>query len=223
MTEWERLPDESMKWFCRFEVFRLAGPNRSLLGVYNTEQDRNSQKKTYNVPGSWRDAAIKYHWHQRAEAYDVAEQQRKTAEREAYLRGLPTEFDEKYRYIHEQALAAWLRSLEDAVTETSEMVEVPEMTKDAKGNPVVTTSQRMKAQTRKEGQSGNPALLAQAQAALKAIREMFGVDAASRSDSTTFELTEAMLREATPEQIEQLRAGVKPWLIFAGPGVGVDK
>lgn len=94
--------------------------------------------------------------------------------------GLVDEFEGKYRYVYREAITAWHRSKEDAVTETSEMIEVPEVSKDAKGNPQVVSSQRMKAQTRREGQSGNPALLAQAQAAIKAIREMFGVDAAEK-------------------------------------------
>lgn len=72
----------------------------------------------------------------------------------------------QYRYIYQQSLIAWERSTEDAETTTQELI-------DGDGSGV---NQRLKASTRKEGQSGNPALLAQAQAALKAIREMFGVD-----------------------------------------------
>lgn len=90
--------------------------------------------------------------------------------------GLVDEFEGKYRYVYREAITAWHRSKEDAVTEVSEMVETPEVVTDAKGNKQQVMEQRLKASTRKEGQSGNPALLAQAQAALKAIREMFGVD-----------------------------------------------
>lgn len=63
----------------------------------------------------------------------------------------------QYRYIYQQSLIAWELSLEDA----------EEITTGGKDGP----TEKVK------GQSGNPALLAQAQAALKAIREMFGVDA----------------------------------------------
>jgi predicted transcriptional regulator len=91
--------------------------------------------------------------------------------------GLVDEFEAKYRHIYREALAAWEESKKPAETETSEMVEVPEVTKDERGNAVITMAQRLKASTRKEGQSGNPALLAQAQAALKSLREMFGTDA----------------------------------------------
>jgi hypothetical protein len=77
---------------------------------------------------------------------------------------------QKYEYIHREAVSAWFKSLEDAETTIQEMI-------DGGGDAgIAGGAQRLKASTRKEGQSGNPALLAQAQAALKAIREMFGVD-----------------------------------------------
>src|SRR3990172_1072214 len=88
--------------------------------------------------------------------------------------GLVDEFEGKYRYIHHEAITAWHRSKEDAEITTQEMIDAGE------GGGI---GQRLKASTRKEGQSGNPALLAQAQAALKAIREMFGVDAAKAGES----------------------------------------
>lgn len=93
--------------------------------------------------------------------------------------GLVDEFEGKYRFIYREAIAAWKRSLEDAEVEVSEVVEDSEG-KDEKGSRSKTS--RMKASTRKEGQSGNPALLAQAQAAMKAIREMIGVDAAIKQN-----------------------------------------
>lgn len=88
--------------------------------------------------------------------------------------GLVEEFEAKYRLIYREAYLAWLRSKEDAETTTQEMID---------GGEGAGTGQRLKASTRKEGQSGNPALLAQAQGALKAIREMFGVDAAKAGES----------------------------------------
>lgn len=83
--------------------------------------------------------------------------------------GLVDEFEAKYRRIYQEAYAAWLRSKEDAETTIQEAID---------GDS--GSGQRLKVSTKKEGQSGNPALLAQAQAALKAIREMFGVDAAAK-------------------------------------------
>lgn len=97
---------------------------------------------------------------------------------------MKAQFRARYETIYGEAFSAWLRSLEDAETTIQEMIDSGEPVKlDSKGNPL-PAAQRLKASTRKEGQSGNPALLAQAQAALKAIREMFGVDASTKVDIT---------------------------------------
>ena len=111
--------------------------------------------------------------------------------------GLVDEFEAKYRLIYREAYAAWLRSKEDAVTEVSEMVEGDGT---GKGN-----GQRLKASTRKEGQSGNPALLAEARAALKAIREMFGTDAPTKAQNINLDLS-----QLTNEQLQRIAAGEDP-------------
>lgn len=64
----------------------------------------------------------------------------------------------QYRLIYQQAYQAWKLSLEDAEEETT----------DPEGG--ITT--------KRKGQSGNPQLLKQAQDAMKAIRDMIGLDAA---------------------------------------------
>jgi len=73
-----------------------------------------------------------------------------------------------------EARGAWRKSLEDAVTETTEAIE---------GGSGPGSGQRLKAQTRTAGQSGNPAFLAEEQKAFKAMREMFGVDAETAGSS----------------------------------------
>ena len=195
MTSWQRLPNEPMRWYARFEAYRLAGPNRSLLGTYNAEQDKEGQKRTPNPPTSWRNAMIKYQWAARAEAWDIQEQARITAEREAYLRSLPREFDTDYRFIYEEAIKAWQRSLEDAITTIEEVI---------KGD---NGDERLKVQKKTEGQSGNPALLAQAMAARKSIREMLGIDAAAKiehsgPDGGPIQFTEVIVELPTDESME---------------------
>lgn len=76
----------------------------------------------------------------------------------------------EYQIIYAEAMAAWERSLEDKQVITNEAIEGL----DGKNG------QRVKVQERTEGQSGNPALLAQAQNALKAVADLFGVDEAKR-------------------------------------------
>lgn len=69
---------------------------------------------------------------------------------------------EQYRYLYQQSLAAWEMSLEDA----------EEMKTGGKDG----LTEKIK------GQSGNPAHLRNAQDALKAIRDMLGLDAAIKID-----------------------------------------
>jgi hypothetical protein len=72
---WERQPGEPNRWYSRFERYRLAGPNRALLSIWNDEQAGKSGKKCTRVPGSWAEAAQRWRWRQRAEAWDEHERQ----------------------------------------------------------------------------------------------------------------------------------------------------
>lgn len=76
---WHRQPGEPSKWFDRFARWRDAGPQRSMLLAYKRENARNSAAQT--VPASWRDAAAKWDWHARADAFDRAEAARIEQER----------------------------------------------------------------------------------------------------------------------------------------------
>lgn len=82
---------------------------------------------------------------------------------------------DEYQTIYAEAMAAWYLSLEDKQVLVAENVSKPKKEQD-----VDKAIERIKAMERTEGQSGNPALLAQAQAALKAIREMLGLDEAAK-------------------------------------------
>lgn len=83
---WERRPDEPSKWFDRFTVYRLLGPERSLYAAFvkYTARDGAKRREKYRgVPGSWRDNAERWDWSERAEAWDEAEHLRIEAEWEA--------------------------------------------------------------------------------------------------------------------------------------------
>lgn len=88
---------------------------------------------------------------------------------------LKSEFFAGYMRIINEAREGWRRSLEDAKTETVEVVEMPE-TRATDGTLILAAKQRTKASSRTEGQSGNPSFLDQEQKAFKAMRELFGVD-----------------------------------------------
>ncbi|NJL53930.1 hypothetical protein HC928_01405 [bacterium] len=53
LNPWDQQPEEPDRWFSVFEQFRLAGPKRSLLAIYNAERAAKNQLPAVNVPGSW--------------------------------------------------------------------------------------------------------------------------------------------------------------------------
>ena len=70
---WEEQPGEPNRWYARFERFRLAGPNRSLLGAVNTARQEGGKRSTRSVPQAWAKAARQWRWRERAEAWDAHE------------------------------------------------------------------------------------------------------------------------------------------------------
>lgn len=59
-------------WFGRFERYRLMGPDRSILGVYNLWRGDKGRKKASGVPDSWRNTAKEWGWKERAEFWDAS-------------------------------------------------------------------------------------------------------------------------------------------------------
>lgn len=84
MNPWDRQPAEPTDWFSRFEAYRLAGPGRTLSAVYDAAQ--KSPKKPGQVSGAWKDAAEKWRWHERAEAWDMHLIERRRADDEIAYR-----------------------------------------------------------------------------------------------------------------------------------------
>lgn len=70
---WSRQEDEPLVWYARFEVYRLRGPGRSLLGAYNQWQTENGRKTATGATMRWRKAAEEWRWKERAEAWDLSE------------------------------------------------------------------------------------------------------------------------------------------------------
>jgi hypothetical protein len=89
---WERMPNEPILWYKRFQGYYLLGPKRSLQhalefsgedikvlkGTKNEASEGKNSKKTNNklevvkssVPGSWKRASVTWHWQERAHAWD---------------------------------------------------------------------------------------------------------------------------------------------------------
>ncbi len=80
---WQREPNEPNLWFDRFNRFRLLGPRRSLLAVYNAEQADKSGTKRRKTPGAWDAAAKEWRWRERAEGWDAYCQRREERNWEA--------------------------------------------------------------------------------------------------------------------------------------------
>jgi len=84
MSEWERMENEPILWYTRFERYRLMGSNRSLLGVHKLEiaekgRKGKSNKPPTKAPTAWDKAASEWNWKTRAEAWDMLEVERKAA------------------------------------------------------------------------------------------------------------------------------------------------
>ncbi len=67
---WDRMDGETNRWYQRFNAFRLAGPGRTILAVSNAEKAIRGQNESRYPPGSWRKAAEKWRWRERANAWD---------------------------------------------------------------------------------------------------------------------------------------------------------
>jgi hypothetical protein len=101
-TEWDKLDDEKASHYAKFEIYRLLGPTRTLLGAYREALSREiigpiSDK--VSVPGSWKGLFVQFNWRERAEKFDEAD--RKQAET---IRAVQREriLNEGYALMHER-------------------------------------------------------------------------------------------------------------------------
>jgi len=95
---WDRQEGEPVLWYDRFDRFRAMGPTRSLRGLYADEsgkgkegQDGTRETVPINAPTSWREAAVEWRWRERAEAFDLAEIEKRRAGQEKAMEQLHRE------------------------------------------------------------------------------------------------------------------------------------
>jgi hypothetical protein len=84
---WSKQPGEPTKWYKIFEMFRLYGPDRSLLAVYNEVQKKKFERSKNKSPDkfremewkpkkraseTWVDQSKAWDWRERADAWDTA-------------------------------------------------------------------------------------------------------------------------------------------------------
>lgn len=69
-ASWERLPQEDNKWYGRFVLYLQQGHSRYVHRAVHAEDAEQGRPPTKRTPGSWRDAAKRFRWKERAEDYD---------------------------------------------------------------------------------------------------------------------------------------------------------
>lgn len=75
---WEKREGEG-RWYIRFLVYLRMGPSRSLLGAVNVAR-KGPKKPSISAPGAWKDAAKRWEWKERAQAYDEEQERLALAE-----------------------------------------------------------------------------------------------------------------------------------------------
>lgn len=69
---WEQMPDEPLRWYRRFEKFRLMEPVRSIALVFQAEETEKNREKPRTKPtGDWYEIAKQWKWEERAAAWDA--------------------------------------------------------------------------------------------------------------------------------------------------------
>lgn len=91
-SPWDRLPNEPIRWYARFEHYRLLGPfTRSVTKVWTDEctaRDGSPPPNT-RVSRGWFRQAKRWQWQKRAEAWDesnLAERSSEVELAQAHLR-----------------------------------------------------------------------------------------------------------------------------------------
>ena len=85
---WERQRDDDGKlepwlWFDRFERFyRDQTEKRSVLEAANRWRDEKGTERQTTVPGAWSRIVSRWHWKERAEAWDVEQRRLRIQEKE---------------------------------------------------------------------------------------------------------------------------------------------
>lgn len=74
---WERADGEPARWFMRFRNYLALGRKRSINAVYEAEKQEKASKSRGKAGETWYNAARRYQWVQRADAWDNEQDERK--------------------------------------------------------------------------------------------------------------------------------------------------
>jgi hypothetical protein len=143
---WDRQPGEPNLWYSRFERYRLAGPNRSLLGTVNGERSDKGATRKAKVPGSWNRAFAQWRWRQRAEAWDEHERRMAQAARVQEIDEMNRRHIQEAQALQSKALQR-LRSLDlddlSAPDVLRYFVEATKLERTARGEPETIEERRL--------------------------------------------------------------------------------
>ncbi len=101
---WESMPGEPARWYARFERYRLAGPARSLLGTFNAQRADKGMPHRGCVPGAWAEAARRWRWRERADAWDEEERRQSRAAHAAKTREMHERHAQEARGLQAKAI-----------------------------------------------------------------------------------------------------------------------
>ena len=73
---WEQLPGENSLWYGRFKAWLHQKKPRSMLALWKAEKAEKGGKPAIKLPHAWDIVINKFHWYDRAAAWDKAEQER---------------------------------------------------------------------------------------------------------------------------------------------------
>ena len=143
---WDRQPGEPTRWFDRFERFRLAGPGRSLLGTVNAEQvDKGGHKRT-KVSGAWDQAAIRWNWRKRAEAWDDHQREKARETHAQEIEEMNRRHIEEAKALQSKAIQR-LKSLDVGELSSTDVlryfVEASKLERSARGEPETVEERRL--------------------------------------------------------------------------------
>jgi hypothetical protein len=74
---WERQEGESARWFLRFRNYLALGSKRSINAAYEQERKDKQVKASTKAGPEWYNAAKRYNWKIRADAYDQDQDEQK--------------------------------------------------------------------------------------------------------------------------------------------------
>jgi hypothetical protein len=150
---WDRLPGEPNRWFSRFEHYRRAGSNRSLLGTVNDEREAQGKISQTKVSGAWNRAALDWHWKERAEAWDEHERQKA---REAHAKAIE-EMNQRHIQVGQAMQGKGIQRLKSLELDDISATEAARLLTDgtkleraAQGEPEAIEERRL------TGQGGGP-------------------------------------------------------------------